>query len=562
MKAKKIISILLTLCMLIGLLASCAGEAGGGDADTNNDPAQGEGGEAAAPEESQGGEAAVPEESRRGGVLNLAWKGNGSDNLDPFYSTGWLTYIWSQNVFETAISRDAEGNYVPNVCNFEVSEDRLTLKLWVRDGLTFHNGDPVTIDDVVYSLLIHMRGSTNNLDTYFIEYVDSYEVEDGVATFHFNAYNANTLYYLSGYATFATIMPKSIIEKYETDEDNIFITDLNDLIGTGPYKLNVKDTEPGRLVALERYEGYLPVEGDYSGLGGPKRAYMDKINVYFNSEENSIAMSLMNGNYDAAQISGDFTQLLEGTDLKSTTDLGNNISYIAFTADEARPVADVNLRKAIASALDYKSVLQVAVGEGFYTLDNCPMVQGSYYTTAFSDVDYFGDANIELAKDYLSKSSYNGETIIIASKSSDRTGIIIKSLLEAAGISADIDYIDDSAFNAYIVNPDNPYDMLYLSSAKCDTVPSSMVTNLRVRFWNDPDAKELFSIIGSSVAGSQESLEAWKTMYTKWVADAHILPLGATQGMIYHDKDLVINSEGNWRYFFNSYWLNPSEHTD
>ena len=37
-----------------------------------------------------------------GGVLNLAWTGNGSDSLDPLYNTGWLTYIWATNVFATA----------------------------------------------------------------------------------------------------------------------------------------------------------------------------------------------------------------------------------------------------------------------------------------------------------------------------------------------------------------------------------------------------------------------------------------------------------------------------
>ena len=121
MTTKKILSLILATVMALCIFAGCT------------------------PNEDIGSSNLEDNGPQYGGVLNLAWTGNGSDSLDPLYNTGWLTYIWATNVFETAISRDADGNFVPCVCNFELSEDRMTLKLWVRDGVTFHNGDPVTI---------------------------------------------------------------------------------------------------------------------------------------------------------------------------------------------------------------------------------------------------------------------------------------------------------------------------------------------------------------------------------------------------------------------------------
>ena len=97
MTTKRSISLILVIVMTLCLLAGCKPDPG-----INNPPSENVG-------------------PQYGGVLNLAWTGNGSDSLDPLYNTGWLTYIWATNVFETAISRDAEGNFVPCVCDFELS---------------------------------------------------------------------------------------------------------------------------------------------------------------------------------------------------------------------------------------------------------------------------------------------------------------------------------------------------------------------------------------------------------------------------------------------------------
>lgn len=554
---KKQLALLLALVMVLSLFAGCTNKESNKATDAQGTNATAGDGEAIAP-------AVSTDDEKKGGVLNLAWQGNGSDSLDPLYNTGWLTYIWATNVFETAISRDVNGNYVPCVCDFELSEDNMTLKLWVREGVTFHNGNPVTIEDVEYSLMTRPVGTTINIEKWFTNYVADYSIEDGVITFHFSEYNANTLYYLSGYATFSAIIPKEIGEKHHNEAtEEYYITDLNDIIGTGPYKVNVENTELGRVVSLDRYEDYIPVEDGISGLGGAKKAYMDTINIFYNAEENSVAMSLMNGDYDVATVGADFAEMLTSKGLASTPDLNQNIAYICFNTVEGRPVADANLRKAIAAAIDYDQLMEVLYGKGFYTLDNCPMAQSTpYYTDAFFNADYTGAADLELSAKYLAESNYNGEPVVIAAKSSDKAAEVIEAMIDAAGINCEILFMDDASFTPYFGDTSNPYDIICASSAKCDSIPSSMVTNLRTRFWNDDEAAALFDAIGGSLAGSEDSLAAWETMYTKWVDDAHIIPLGTVQTFFYHDPDLVINSEGGWRYFFNAYWRNPEDHME
>ena len=129
-----------------------------------------------------GGKKAVQQGTREdsiyGGVLNIAYVGAGGANLDPTGS-GWDRYIWSTNVVENFLTRDSDGNIYPGVCDFELSEDNLTLTLWPREGVTFHNGDHMTAEDVKFSVEWLVNGGESlNYDIFdSINVVDEYTVE-------------------------------------------------------------------------------------------------------------------------------------------------------------------------------------------------------------------------------------------------------------------------------------------------------------------------------------------------------------------------------------------------
>ena len=116
--------------------------------------------------------------------------------LDPAKATGTWYYMYTNLVYEAPLTRDAEGNIRPNVCNFELSEDQLTLKLWVREGLKFHDGSPVEIEDVVASI----RRTVHKSPRQFVDaYIQNVEIKDGVATITFKLLGQDTLmFFCSG----------------------------------------------------------------------------------------------------------------------------------------------------------------------------------------------------------------------------------------------------------------------------------------------------------------------------------------------------------------------------
>ena len=75
------------------------------------------------------------------------------DSLDPHKAEAAGTREILFNVFEGLYKPDSDGNLVPAVASgYEVSDDGLVYTFTLRDGVKFHNGNPVTAADVKSSL--------------------------------------------------------------------------------------------------------------------------------------------------------------------------------------------------------------------------------------------------------------------------------------------------------------------------------------------------------------------------------------------------------------------------
>lgn len=499
-------------------------------------------------------EPAVANAERYGGVLDLVWQA-ASDTFDPHYTTGWASYFWSQNVFETALVRDADGKPQPMVCDFELSDDQLTLKLQVREGVTFHDGTAVTIEDVVASL--DRAGMVAQVNQFFTSLTASCEIEGDTATYTFTEYSPNTLYYISGEHTWSAILPKEVCEKYGENP----ITEMADAIGTGPYTLT--EARLGVVFTMDRYDGYVPTPEGGTGMAAPKHAYMDRINVWVNGDKTSRAMALISGEYDSVELPEDYVEMTAPYDIVTSMDGLTSMLYMPFNTKSNRPVNDPNLRKAIAAVLDYEAIRKFAWA-GIDAAEYCPTA-GLYYSDRFNKADYAGAENIELAKQYLAASEYKGEElVIIASTTNADVTPIIKAQMEKIGISSRIDYMDSSTLSAFRSDNSNDYDIVFVSSAVGSYVPSTLAANFRTTFWGSEKKDELFGIIASELYGSEASLKAWDELAALWVEECPIVTVGTSGTKWFSHPDLVINmTEGTrWCYFYNAYWTNPGAHMD
>jgi ABC-type transport system substrate-binding protein len=93
------------------------------------------------------------QEARSGGTLRLGFGLSQIPTLDPAQvNLGIVAGELIPNIFSGLVQFDQELALIPDLAEtWEVGEDGLTYTFVLRDGLTFHNGDPLRAGDVVYT---------------------------------------------------------------------------------------------------------------------------------------------------------------------------------------------------------------------------------------------------------------------------------------------------------------------------------------------------------------------------------------------------------------------------
>ena len=88
-----------------------------------------------------------------GGEITVGIAQDLDDSLDPHSMTAAGTREVLFNVFEGLVKPDSEGNLIPAVASdYTVSDTGDVFTFILREGILFHNGEPVTVGDVVYSI--------------------------------------------------------------------------------------------------------------------------------------------------------------------------------------------------------------------------------------------------------------------------------------------------------------------------------------------------------------------------------------------------------------------------
>src|SRR5262245_25248485 len=73
--------------------------------------------------------------------------------LDPNWTTAWISRNHGYMIYDTLFGTDAQRSVTPQMVEkYDVSKDRRSWTFQLRDGLQFHDGLPVTSEDVIASL--------------------------------------------------------------------------------------------------------------------------------------------------------------------------------------------------------------------------------------------------------------------------------------------------------------------------------------------------------------------------------------------------------------------------
>ena len=537
---KKWIAILLAVLMLLSMTA-CGGN--------TNDETQGNN----TPDASENHSG----DPRVGGILKEAYS-TLSPTWDPYGQASWSTYIWAQNIFENCLVRGADNVIYPMVCEYEYAEDGLSLKLWIREGVKFSDGTPVTLEDVVASLQ-RAAQFTADVQTDLWDNVENYAIENDVLTFQFKEYNTSLMeVFCSPRPSWGGIMPKSICEKYGAE----LIADPADCIGTGPYVLDGSRSVVGDMVYMVRNDNYCICEAsaDDNGYASPKRQYLDGIKIVKNGDKNSLTMSLISGELDVITTNSDtYEELLQGEGLEQAYFSHMGAVYGFFNCSESRIVSDANLRKAIAAAMDFEAF---GYANKLTDPDLCSPVNcgDAYQTDMFKNADWYNGrkADLVLAKEYLEKSNYQGQSIKVLSNSDGALSVMAQQLAEV-GINMEYQTLDNATLISYAADPSQDWDMIFRGNPTATTNPGDLHSTY-YKTWNNSRANELIEQMKHVPTGSEESIACWEELANLMVEEVPFIIFGGNGEYYSYHPDLNLNRTGIWQYFHNAYWNNPSEH--
>lgn len=370
--------------------------------------------------------------------------------LDVALTTDGVAQRVMSHVYDTLYAYDENFKAHPQLAkSSEISDDKLTWTIHLREGIHFHDGTELTSEDARASILRFIKYSPrgDELDSISsIEIVDRYTFK-----VHTESPQARLIALLAEMSSApAVIMPKHVITKENGELKGT--GDLNlpeDYIGTGPFEL--VEWESGDHILLKRSEEYEPYTGmTPSGFAGDRTAEIDKVEFLPMPEASSRLAALQAGEIDVAvELPSQALSLLQ-----DSPDLEPHFVDFAVVAgminkSEYSILSDVRLRQAMKVGLDQKAIMQ-AVTSGrseFYNL-NCGSIwfEAQRWWTGIGCEIFYSQNDKKKANQLMEEAGYNNEKIIILSnKEKDfmyKSSIVLLDQLRELGFNAELRLYD------------------------------------------------------------------------------------------------------------------------
>lgn len=337
------------------------------------------------------------------------------------------------NLFSYLFKKDQEGKPQPELVDSYQQIDDLTWEMTLKDGITFHNGDPLTSEDVKFTL---ERVATDNSLRDHANYSQIKEVQvvDDKTFRVITKFPDPTL--LRGLSRVGSgIMPKKYIEENGMEHF------LEHPVGTGPYKF--VEWARDEKVVLEPYDNYF------------KGKVEEWSQVVFKviPESSTRVSELLTGAVDiAVDIPPNEWARVETNKTNGGTkivagDTTRTMILVMRTTD-GTPTADPKLREAIDYAIDDKALVENVLGGA-----GVPTLTRAVPTTYGSKKELYNNYNYDLerAKQLVAESSYNGEELTFYSPrgrylQDAEIAQMIVGMLNEAGITVKLEFLEWSQF--------------------------------------------------------------------------------------------------------------------
>jgi peptide/nickel transport system substrate-binding protein len=379
--------------------------------------------------------------------------------LDPIFSIAIVTRNHGYLVFDTLFGVDS--SYTPHPQMVEgttTSQDGLVWELTLRQGLRFHDGEPVLARDAAAS--VQRWAQRDAFGQALLAATDELSAPtDRMLRFRLkHPFPLLPAALGKPGANMACIMPERLAMTPAT-------TQVTEMIGSGPYRYLANERVSGSFVAYQAFAGYTPrPDGLPDMTSGPKVPSIERIEWHVLADVATAAAALQTGEVDWwEQPTGDLLPLLRGNrDIEiQTKDPAGLIGFIRFN-QLLPPFDNPAIRRALLGAVDQDDFMTAVAGDdttmwrdkvGFFT-------PGTAMANSAGMDALTGPRDLAKTKQEIIAAGYKGEpiTMIAASDfpSMNAMSEVAADMLRKVGFNLDYRSMDWGSMLARLAHRDTP----------------------------------------------------------------------------------------------------------
>ena len=363
--------------------------------------------------------------------------------LDPIWTTAYMSRNHGYMIYDTLFGTDEKNQIKPQMVeSWTASPDNRLWTFKLRKGLEFHDGKPVTSEDVVASLA--RWGKRDAMGSALMTFVDRMDTP-APDTFRIFLREA------CGFLLEALGKPSSnvpfIMPKRVADTDAF--KQIEDYTGSGPYMFKRDEFKPGDKAVYVKFAKYVPRKEPPSGSTGGKVVHVDRVewNLALRDAQAQVN-ALQKGEVDIVeQLAFDHYEAVKkdpNLQLPAFDSVG--LQYMARFNHLHKPFDNAKVRQAALAAFSQEPFLRAQVGvKELYKPCASIFTCGTPYGSAVGS-DIQSKSNMKKAQELLKASGYDGTPIVLM-KPTDLASIqklpdVAAQLLRQAGFKVDLQAMD------------------------------------------------------------------------------------------------------------------------
>ena len=329
--------------------------------------------------------------------------------FDPIWTTAYITRNHGYLVYDTLFGTDENYQIKPQMVDqTNVSADGMKYTFTLRDGLRWHDGQPVVSEDCVESL--KRWGKKDRFGQLLMAHTAKIApVDKKTFTLELAERFSPVLDALGKPSSNVPFMMPARIASTPAEEQ------IKEIVGSGPFKFAKDEWQPGEQAVYVRNPDYIPRDEPPSGSTGGKRAYLDKVIWRYIAEPWDAANDLAAGEVDWWELPPfDFIPKIE-----------QNPDFQKFVFDPLGtqgwlrpnwlhpPFNNKKARQALLHMMDQVTYLAWAIGPPeYYRPSYSVFASGGPYATMIG-AEPMMEHDLSKARRLVQESGYDGQPVVV-----------------------------------------------------------------------------------------------------------------------------------------------------